>query len=223
MLAIQPISISNSRSASSSRPAFKGGWDKDSLDNERSFYERQREELDTLINDDHIPEKIKKPFKFFRVLANGAIDGLAVFGSVMMLAGFLKKGSNSQIVNKMTEAIKPMGGKVAAGAGKITELASKLAEKVSNTTVGKKVLGLFKKFASTYKGKKVLVIVRKLLRKASAIFKKILAPVKKMTKDGATKGIATGLGIGSGISGAYEASMEGQDLSALEDEEGVDE
>lgn len=224
MLAIQPISVSNV-SVSKTRPTFKGNWDKDSLDNERSFYERQRDELDNLINDDHIPEKIKKPFKFFRVLANGAIDGIAVFGSVMMLAGFLKKGSNSKIVNSITEAIKPMGGKVTNAAAGVMEYATNLLKKVSQTKLGKKAVNLVNKFAKSYKGKRVLVRLRKVLRYVASKLNQVLKPIKNLTGDKITKGAAAGLGIGSGLSGAYEASMEGQDMSALEevDSEGVEE
>ena len=230
MLAIQPISVSNSKSISSSRPVFKGGWDKKSLEDERSFIENQREELDNLINDTHIPEPIKKPFKFFRILANGAIDGIAVFGSVMMLASFLKKGSNSKIVNKVADTVKPMGAKAASGAQKLADAASAFIKKAAASKYGQKVVDTFKKLASTdkgkkilYKGKRILVRGRKLLRKLAAILNKVLSPMKKVTKDGATKGIATGLGIGSGLSGAYEASMENQDLSALDEVDEVEE
>ena len=216
MLAIQPISVSNSSTAKTVRPSFKG-WDKESADAEKDFFEQQRQELDNLINDDNIPDKIKKPFKFFRVIANGAIEGLAVFGSVMMLAGLLKQTKSSKVAEGLADTIKPMGKKVAQGAKSITKVVSDLIQKAAKTKQGEQVINTYKKYAGTMKAKRKLVVLRKYYRSAKAVLNKILKPVKNITADKITKGTAAGLGIGSGLTGAYEASMKNQDLSILDE------
>ena len=115
-----------------------------------------------------------------------------------------------------------MGKKVAQGAKGLAKIVSELIQKAGNTKQGEKVVNAYKKYAGTMSAKRKLVVLRKYYRAANAVLNKILKPVKNITADKITKGTAAGLGIGSGLTGAYEASMKNQDLSIL-DEKPVEE
>ena len=181
MLGISPIS-NNSLSHS---PSF--GYGKRDVDNDINFYKEQVEELDQFINENYIPDKMKKPFKFFRTIANGAIDGLAVFGSTLMLASFIKKSSakinSNKYVKNAVEMAKPYAQKIPTALSYIKGQASKgLKELVDRNIISAKTEG------------KIRDAVRPLFD-------------IHINTDKAVKGTATVLGIGSGITGAYETTM----------------
>ena len=213
MLGISPVSYNSHSKA----PSF--GYNKQDVDKDINFYKEQVEELDQFINENYIPDKMKKPFKFFRTIANGAIDGLAVFGSTLMLAGFIKKsgakiGANKyfkqtvtgskSVMNKIADGFKFVGGKIAEGLNKGFDaiVGSSLYEKVANTKLGRKI-----------KGDAAFLIAKGLdmkdagVLKSQEIMKKVAEPIKNINTDKAVKGTATVLGIGSGITGAYETTI----------------
>lgn len=218
MLTVQPYSTSVNVPK---RPAFKGDWDKSSIDEERSFIERQAQALDTIINDDYVPDKMKKPFKFFKVLYNAALDGLAVFGAVFFMKDFIKKGLNSKVAQKIVKAVKPainVSSKGLKYAGeKAAEGISAGYKFVRNTSLGMKIADLYNKFAITNAGKVVIDYANK----GGAVAKKVALSVgesaKKINLDKTTNGIATVLGIGSGLSGAYETAMKESPVKVEED------
>ena len=186
MLAIQPVSVNRNYQSSS----FKGSWDKQDVDNEIGFIEGQVSEMNELINDQYVPNSVKKPFKFFRVIANAAIDGLAVFGSAIMLGNFLKKSygrisSTGFISNK----VKPLAKDV------IKEL--KLGVKDGLNAL--KETERYERFVKTDYGAKS---VDKLVK-----LKNYISNLKINTKK-IGNGVAATLGVGAGITGAYEATME---------------
>ena len=205
MLGISPVSYNKYSKA----PSF--GYNKQDVDNDINFYKEQVNELEQFLNEDHIPDKMKKPFKFFRIIANGAIDGLAVFGSTLMLASFIKKSSAKISSNKYVK--------------NTVEMAKPLAEKIPTaiTFVGEKFTGLFdkflkssiyKRFADTKIGKRIiadtsfLYIKGKDMKSAAEIsINKATEPIRNINKDKAINGTAAVLGIGSGITGAYETTM----------------
>jgi len=208
MLTVQPYSTTSSIAK---RPAFKGEWDKSSIDQERDFIERQKEALDSVLNDDYVPEKMKKPFKFFKVLYNGALDGLAVFGAVFFMKDFIKKGANSKVAQKAVSTAKPAIDASAKGlkyvGGKIYDYSSKAYKFLRNTSAGQKAADLYNKFANTKTGKFVIKYTKIALSKAETLLAKALKPFKGASVDKATNGVATVLGVGSGVSGAYETAM----------------
>ena len=181
MLGISPIS-NNSLSHS---PSF--GYGKREVDNDINFYKEQVEELDQFINENYIPDKIKKPFKFFRTIANGAIDGLAVFGSTLMLASFIKKSSAKINSNKYVK--------------NAVEMAKPYAQKIPTA------LSYIK--GQTSKGLKELVERNIISAKTEEKIRKAVRPLVDfhINSDKAIKGTATVLGIGSGITGAYETTI----------------
>jgi hypothetical protein len=222
MLGISPVTYNKSQSLSF-------GYNKKDVDQDINFYKEQVEELDQFLNEDYIPDKMKKPFKFFRTIANGAIDGLAVFGSTLMLASFVKKsgakiGANKyfkqtvtgskSVMNKIADGFKFVGGKIAEVLNKGFDaiVNSSAYKKFTNTNIGKKI-----------KGDAAFIISKGLdmkdagAVKSQEIMKKVAEPIKNINTDKAVKGTATVLGIGSGITGAYETTMR-DDIKAEVDE-----
>lgn len=215
MLGISPITY-NSKSHT---PSF--GYNKKDVDNDINFYKEQVEELDEFINENYIPDKMKKPFKFFRTIANGAIDGLAVFGSTLMLASFVKKSgaklNSNKFVKNAVEKTKPLAKKVPEAVSFVKEKISTLFDKLLKSSV-------YQKFADTKLGRRIIADTSVLTVKgedamstAKKSIDKAIEPIKNINSDKAVKGTATVLGIGSGITGAYETTMR-DDITADVDE-----
>ncbi len=209
MLGITPLSISN-RSKS---PSFQS-MTKESIDSDIKFYKDQVDEIDQFLNEDYVPQKVKKPLKFFRTIANGAIDGLAVFGSTMMLSGFVRKSgaklTANQNIQKLTQKAKPIIDLVPKAFSKIGDFFSKGLDKLVKTDT-------YQKFLSTKIGKKVMTNVALLFAKSEELADKLTKPIKNINTDKVTKGAATFLGIGSGVTGAYETAIENDKQVAVED------
>lgn len=192
MLGISPISY-NSKSHA---PSF--GYSKADVDNDINFYKEQVDELDKFLNENIIPEKMKKPFKFFRVIANGAIDGLAVFGSTLMLASFIKKSgtriNSNKYVKDAMETAKPYLEKIPA----------------AFTYIGKQVSN----------GLSALTEHDLISAKTEEKIRKTVKPLTDVhvDSDKAVKSTATVLGIGSGITGAYETTMRDDIDAEIEDD-----
>ena len=215
MLTIQPVSAN-----SYNRPAkvnFKG-WE-DDIDQGRQAIEDGQRALDGILGDDKVPQKLKKPVKFFKVLTNAALEGLAVFGSVMILADFFKKGKGSKVAGNFVEKMKPLAEKVAKGTKGVYEYVKAGAKKLAETNLGKKLVEKFNTFAATPKGKKVIEFAKKVFEKLCEVLDKAAKPFKNMDGDKVTKTTAATLGIGSGLTGAYEESMKNENITPDEEME----
>ena len=206
MLTIQPINYSKQNSV---KPAF--GWDKQSIEEEKDYFARKKEELDEILNDEYVPESVKKPFKFFNMVANASISGLAVFGSALAISSFFKgagaKAASSKTIQSITTKTKPLAQKAISllkVAGKKIVEGFKFLE---NTKYGKKARDLYAKFEKTSFGTKVAKYTKKALNKTKQYIKKVLAPIKNVTYDGASKTTATVLGTGSGLAGGYQEDI----------------
>ena len=220
MLAIQPVSASNYNR--SSKVQFKG-WEDEIAQGRQTIEDGQRA-IDKILSDEQIPGKLKKPLNFFKVLTNAALEGLAVFGSVMILGDFLKKGKGNKVVLKATEKAKPIAKKAAEYAKDLGKLLQKGTERVKNTSWGQKVVSKIGKMLGTMKAKRMLVRVRQFSRAVLKPFNKILNKVlkpfnKNIDADKTIKGVATALGFGSGVTGAYEATMTPEERNNLPEED----
>lgn len=208
MLGISPVSYNNHSKS------LSFGYNKKDVDNDISFYKEQVAELDQFLNENYIPDKMKKPFKFFRTIANGAIDGLAVFGSTLMLASFVKKSgakiNSNKYYTKAVEHTKPL-------MEKLPKALTYIGEKISAGFDALVKTDLYKKFAGTKLGKRLIVDASVLAVKSEDAVAKAMKPVKNINTDKAVKGTATVLGIGSGVTGAYETSMRDNTKAEVED------
>lgn len=214
MLGIAPISLNNPVKVS---PSFKGHT-KDSIQDDIDFYKEQVEEIDQFLQEDYVPEKVKKPLKFFRMIANGAIDGLAVFGSTMMLSGFVRKSgarisSNTQ-VKKVQKFIQPALDLIPKGYTNLKGALLKGLDRLVKTDA-------YQKFLSTKIGKRIMTNVAILAVKSEDLATKLTKPIKEINADKVTKGTAAFLGIGSGVTGAYETTLDDKEHNTAENEERV--
>lgn len=188
MLTIQP-NITNYRV---SRPAF--GMSQDEVEREKEFYQESVEQLDEFINNDVVPDKIKKPFKFFRVLGNAAFTGLAVFGSFLGITSAAKKG------------------KAHVQEYKFVQKASAKVKKIFNSKYTQKF------FTENRIGKKIAEYAKKV----KEFFANIFAPLKgKINEEKITKGTATVLGTGSGAAAGYEEMMKQNPIKFEQEDENI--
>jgi len=181
MLTIQP-NFTNYRS----KPSF--GLNRESLEENKNFYQESVEQLDEFLSNDYVPDSVKKPFKFFRVVGNAAFQGLAVFGSALGIAGFMKKGkAKIDGYNFVKNAKSRVAGL------KIGEKFGKMAENIKKSE-------RYQEFKKTPFG----AVTVEYAKKANDLITKAVAPLKNMTYDKSTKTVATVLGTGSGLAGGYE-------------------
>lgn len=178
MLTIQPNFTSYR-----AKPAF--GMSIDEVEENKSFYRDSVEQIDEFLDNDYVPDSVKKPFKFFRVIGNAAFQGLAVFGSALGIASFLKKGK-----------AKVDGFKFVQGA----------KTKVHNLNIGSKFDNLVSAIKNTkyYKDFRNNSVGSKIIEGVKVATEYISKPFKKLTYDNTTKTTATVLGAGSGLAGGYE-------------------
>lgn len=201
MLGITPLLLNNRTKVA---PSFKGQTD-DSVKENIDFYKEQVAELDQFLSEDYVSDKVKKPLKFFRVIANGAIDGLAVFGSTMMLAGFVKKSgariSSNKYVKQVQGFMQPAIDLIPKGYTKLKgALLNGLGRVVQSNP--------YQKFISTKLGKRIMTNVGVLAIEAGDLAAKLVKPFKEIKTDKLIKGVAAFLGVGSGVTGAYETTLD---------------
>lgn len=215
MLAIQPISLNSTKNAS-----FKGIYDnQESYERERRYFENQGREFDGIINDDNIPEGMKKPFKFARIITNGIIDGLAVGWAVMAGANSCKKAASSKYAKNISSAAKPIAEGFAKTLKNFGEIIAKRFQKIKDNKFAQKVSALYDKVANSKFGKPVIEFTKKSANVVVEFAKTIINAIKGVTYDKASKTAAGVLGGGSGIAGAYATAREENPVELEEGEE----
>ncbi len=196
MLTIQP-NFTNYRPIT--RPAFKG-IDADRIEEEKYFYQEQVEKIDEFLDNDYVPEKIKGPFKFFRVLGNAALQGLAVFGSVLGISKAAKNGCAKVESYKFVQNAKARINNLKLG-DKISALYTNIK---ANKNVRKLTNPVEEFFAQNAIGKKIAEFGQN----TKEFLAKIIKPLKeKLTEENITKGTASVLGTGTGAAAGYEEFM----------------
>lgn len=225
MLTIRPVSLNNLKS-----PSFRSEIydNKESYENERRYFEDTRKDLDEIINDDYIPEGMKKPFKFARIVTNGVVDGLAVGWAAMAGASSFKKAANSKFAKNVGKTIKDLGKAakpIAEDAAKIKDSFGRKSARAfinfKNSKFGQKIADLYNKFVQTKFGKATVEFTKAAAKKVIEIAKKVVSTIKSFTYDKVSKTTAATLGTGSGIAGAYATAREENPIKPekLEDEE----
>lgn len=220
MLTVQPKFTNQS----SYKTSFKGDSDfinESKYNEKKSYYENQKSEFDKIINDEYVPEGMKKGAKVFKIASEGILEGWAVTWAATKGGKFLKSGylkaANSKFVKWATEMLKPLGKglkksskniktsllnglekiKTSKPVTKTTSFLNKAEETLNKTKLGQVVVATIKGIG------KALKTVGKAI---SSIAHKIAEPFKKVTYDKAAKATASTLGVGSGIAGAYSAA-----------------
>ncbi|MBD5402643.1 hypothetical protein HDR58_07585 [bacterium] len=216
MLTIQP----NFTQYSAKNTTFRGvaTLDEKTYNEQRAFYERQKQEFEDLINDDHIPESGKKIMNLFKIVSEGVLEGWAVLWGATKgakaIKSFAGKIANGKAAKWATEVLKP----ITKG---VSDTGSKIAESVKNkitdiqasktmTTISDKFTEIISKIDDNKIGHSILETFRYVNKKLNPFnkdtLKKITEPLKNTTYDGVAKATATTLGVGSGLAGAYNAA-----------------
>lgn len=205
MLIVQPYSMAN---RSLKAPSFKSEWNEDTIKEKKAEMKEQSQALDKVLADEYVPEKIKKPFKFFKMLYSAALDGISVFGAVLLLKKPVKAGLDSKIVTGVLGKTKVLKDGAGFVGGKLAKGFELLGNALKSTKLGGKVVDSFDKFAQTKVGAGMVKVFDGVGGMFKTAAEKVTKPVKNMTFDKVTNSTAAVLGVGSGAAGAYEAHME---------------
>ena len=217
MLSISPQFTANLNG----RPAFKGlgeGVDYESLSKDKvDFYKQQTQELEDMANDTLTPKPAKKLLHGAAVISAALLEGWAVFWGASKLSKVAKIGLMSFKDGKIYAKVKNMfknTGKIKSAVSSVVNFAKNNVNKLRNSN-----------FAKTKTGDIVVKVVNALIKAGKAVGKGlkyvgkglkavgkfIYKPVEKhgaeKVYDTVTKGVATTLGVGSGVAGAYSASI----------------
>ena len=206
MLAIQPVSLNSTTKNTTFKAGVSGS--QNFYENERNYFEEQRGVLNGIINDDNIPEGMKKPLKVLRAITNGIVDGLAVGWAVMAGANSCKKVANSNVAKSISSAAKPIGEGFIKALNNFGELIVGGFNKLKDTKFGQKVSTLYKKVADSKYGKPVFEFTKKSANVIVDFAKTTYKTIKSVTYDKATRALAKILGGGSGVAGAYATARE---------------
>lgn len=222
MLTVQPKFTNQS----SYKTAFRGDNNfitEDKYNEKKDYYENQKLEFDKIINDEYVPESMKKGAKAFKVISEGVLEGWAVAWGATTGGKFLKSGFTKLINSKSAKWAEKMFSPISQGIKKssknfktsftkgveniktskfVTNVSAKLAkaeESLNKTTLGKALVTGIKYIGKAFE------TVGKFISKIGS---KIKDFANKMTYEKASKATASTLGVGSGVAGAYSAARE---------------
>lgn len=191
MLAIQPVSM-NSRSQ---KVSFQKS-ERESFEEDRAFYEQQKREIEGLLDDNRLPNGMKKFLKGANIVTDGLISGFTVACATIASATCGKntytKLSSNKFIKSTLEGFKPLGEYFTKGLNILKHSASKFV----------------RKYLGEEKGQKIVDTAKKIIEKVSSFFKKLNPFKDTETFDKATAKTATGLGVGAGVASAYAKTVE---------------
>jgi len=200
MLAIQPVSMNTY----SQKVNFQRN-NKKILEDDREFFEKQKQEIEELISDSKLPKGMKKFLNAANIVTDGLIAGFTVACATIASATCGKNTYGRLSKNKFVQKtvkyiIKPVGEYINKGFKLLKHQAANLVRKIFGQEKGQKIVDFAKaKIAS-----------------ARNLFNK-LNPFETPDKfDKAAAKTATGLGIGAGTASAYAKAVE---KSEQDDEE----
>lgn len=224
MLTIQPTGITNNNF--SKHPVFKGEdniLDEQTYNKKKFYYANQKNECDKILNDQYVPDGMKKGVKICKVASEGILEGWAVTWAATEGAKFAKssvlKAINSKFAKSTAKAMKPLKTGIQHSARNIGKSFTKGIEnfKKSNfvTKVADKIDKAEKSLNKSAPGRLVVKFIsgigkcfKALGNVISTVTHKLVQPFKKLTYDKAAKATAATLGVGSGAAGAYNAARE---------------
>lgn len=223
MLKVQPTNIMHS---SSRTPSFKGGdigIDEQTYNEKKNYYTKQNREFDEILQDQYVPEGMKKGVKVFKIVSEGILEGWAVAWAASKGAKFAKSGINKIFNSKTLETFakitKPLRKGIADTGENVKTHIVKLGTKIKNsefvTNLSEKAANITEKMQNNSVGKFTLKIgsgIKKcfqaLKNTITTVAQKVADSFKKITFEKATKGSAATLGVGAGLAGAYNAARE---------------
>ncbi len=190
MLTVQSVSMSHPQKVS-----FRQN-ERRSFEEERAFYEQQKEELEGLLSDQRLPKGMRKFLSAANVVTDGLIAGFTVACATIASATCGKNTYSRLMKNKMVQStingFSPMGEYISKGL--------KIAKHFAADTVRK----LFGK----EKGQKIVDTAKSAIEKTKNFFDKINPFKTTETYDKVAARAAAGLGVGAGAASAYAKTVE---------------
>ncbi len=213
MLTIQPKFTAGNAFRPSFRAEDADFLTEDNYNEERDFFEKQIDGFDDIINDEYMPEKMKKGVKFLRIISEGILEGWAVAWGAKKGINFLRKTGtktlNSKTYTKAKEILTPAKEGLAKARQNIKKYIGEKLQKIGETQFGQKVKN--SKF-----GKFIKNAFENISAKISAAKTKIQEKTNKITFEQATNATATTLGVGSGTAGAINSAIEANEKEYYE-------
>jgi len=225
MLTIQP----NFTQRASQRLAFKGENDfitDEKYNEKKAYYQNQVQEFDTLIKDDYIPDKLKKPLKYGKILAGSLLEGWAVFWAANKGAGFIKnsfiKSANSKLANEIGDIAKPAKKGIKDAGKKLADSISKKFGHIKDSKFMTNLAEKIDKLDKTRVGHVLVAGVKAVGHFIAKVAKAVVSPFKKITYDKTAHAASTTLGVGCGVAGAYNELRTDENNKAAKTAEDVD-
>lgn len=210
MLTIQP----NFTHFASKKVSFKGEYDNftdEQYNAKKAYYQNSMNDFDTLLKDDFIPDKLKKPLKYGKIAAGSLLEGWAVFWAANKGTGFIKnsfvKSANSQLAKEIGDITKPAKKGLREACSKLSASIkngmkniqkskfmtsiSNMIEKLDKSTVGHALVSVVKGIGKAFKAT------------GNGIYNITVKPIKKLNYDKVANATSTTLGVGCGVAGAY--------------------
>lgn len=191
MLAIQPVSMNSYPQ----KVSFQKN-DRQSFEEDRAFYEQQKREIEGLIEDNRLPNGMRKFLKGANIITDALISGFTVACATIASATCGKNTyarlSKNKMVTSAINGFKPMEEYAGKGFKTVKHFAADMVRKL----FGKE------------KGQKIVDFAKKAIKTVENFFKKLNPFKSEEVFDKATTKTATGLGVGAGAASAYAKSVE---------------
>ena len=186
MLTVQSVSMNSYPQ----KVSFKQN-ERRAYEEERAFYEQQKEELEGLLSDQRIPKGMKKFLNVANIVTDGLIAGFTVACATIASATCGKNTYSRLAKNNMVKG-------AVSSFGPIGEYAMKGLKAVKHFA-GDMVRKLF----GQEKGQKIVDVAKSAIDKVKNFFVKLNPFKSAEAYDKAAARTATGLGVGAGAASAY--------------------
>ncbi|MBP3846966.1 hypothetical protein J6I39_04375 [bacterium] len=191
MLTVQSVSMNSYPQ----KVSFKQN-ERRAYEEERAFYEQQKEELEGLLSDQRIPKGMKKFLNVANIVTDGLIAGFTVACATIASATCGKNTYSRLAKNNMVKG-------AVSSFGPIGEYAMKGLKAVKHFA-GDMVRKLF----GQEKGQKIVDGAKSAIDKVKNFFVKLNPFKSAEAYDKAAARTATGLGVGAGAASAYAKVVE---------------
>ncbi len=191
MLTVQSVSMNSYPQ----KVSFKQN-ERRAYEEERAFYEQQKEELEGLLSDQRIPKGMKKFLNVANIVTDGLIAGFTVACATIASATCGKNTYSRLAKNNMVKG-------AVSSFGSIGEYAMKGLKAVKHFA-GDMVRKLF----GQEKGQKIVDVAKSAIDKVKNFFVKLNPFKSAEAYDKAAARTATGLGVGAGAASAYAKVVE---------------
>ncbi len=216
MLSIQPNFTIQKKSF---KPVFRGEkehesfWTEDRYNEEKDFYEKQIDGFNDILNEEYMPNSLKKAAKVLRIISEGILEGWAVAWGAKKGLNFMKNTTtrtlNSKNYARAKEILSPAKEGLVKVGNNLKEFGAEKLKALSEKEFVQKMTNPIKNFFENKEFGKYIAKQYNSLKEGLGTFKgKIKEQINKITFEKATNITAATLGVGSGTMGAINSAIE---------------